>query len=367
MMEVRLHLLLLIGLPLAVACVPLSTTEDSMSPPDVGALPAITVDRAKAELGKHLFFDTRLSGDDGISCATCHDPAKGWADGLPLSKAYPGSEYFRNAKTILNSVHARYFYWDGRLTGRDGPTLVRDSITETHFLNMDGRLLFLRLQQVPEYVQMFDEVFGTEANFNRALDAVAEFLKTIVSTNVSFDSGALASSAKAGLDLFKGKAGCIQCHNGAYFSDGKTHDLGVPENPEIVSTPLRHITMRSMFKYMGVDNFENIRTDVGHYTVSKMEKDRGSFLTPTLRELKYTAPYMHNGMLATLDDVIDFFDRGGGKSDGETPMLKPLNLTNEEKAELKAFLLALSGDPIGMAPPARFEYRVMENWREVPN
>lgn len=366
-MMTRRYLYVVISLALAVSYAPLSISEDSKSPPDIGALSPIKFNPEKADLGRHLFFDTRLSGDDGIRCATCHNPAKGWADDLPLSKAYPGSEYFRNAKTILNSVYARYFYWDGRLTGRDAQTLVRDSITETHFMNMDGRLMFLRLQQVPEYVRMFEQVYGGEVNFNRVLDALAEFLKTIVSVNVPFDSGTLTSSAKAGMDLFKGKAGCFRCHNGAYFSDGETHNLGVPENPDIVSTPLRHITMRSMFKYMGVDNFENIRTDVGHYTVSKLSKDRGSFLTPTLRELQYTAPYMHNGMLATLDDVIDFYDRGGGANDGKTGMLRKLNLTNEEKQDLKTFLLALSGDPINMARPPRFEYRVIENWREVPN
>ncbi len=352
--------------------------------PPIGPLPKQEdINAAMSELGKYLFFDNRLSGDDAMSCSTCHDPGKGWADGLPLSKAYPGSLYFRNSKTILNTVHARYFYWDGRLTARDIPTLVRDSITETHFLNMDGRLMFLRLQQVPEYVEMFKKAFGgKEASFGRVLKAVAEFLKTVVSKNVPFDTGKLSVSAKKGQKLFVGKAGCIRCHNGTYFSDGKAHNLGVPENPNILEDKnrkgderyWRHITMRSFVKFMGVNNFENIRKDPGHYVISKNEKDRGAFVTPTLRELTRTAPYMHNGMLKTLDNVIEFYNKGGGESRNKASMLKPLNLGGEEKKNLKAFLESLSGDEVIIMPPVdskgkvkRFKYQVIKNWYKVPN
>ncbi|MBQ37170.1 MAG: photosynthetic protein synthase I [Gemmatimonadaceae bacterium] len=341
--------------------------------PAIGPLEPLEVNTARAELGKELFFDVRLSGDAAISCATCHDPTKGWADGLPLSKAYPGSEYFRNAKTYLNSAYARYFYWDGRLSGNDGATLVRDSITETHFLNMDGRLMFLRLQQVPEYVEMFQQAFGAEPSFGRVLKAVAEFQKTVVSRNVPFDNyaagdkDALSKDARKGLKLFRGKAGCIQCHNGSYFSDGEPHNLGVAENEDILNTPLRHITMRSMFKFMGVDGFENVKTDVGFYTVSKNDADRGSFVTPTLRELTRTAPYMHNGTLAALDDVIDFYNQGGGAGDRTDPRLKKLKLKDSERRQLRVFLEALSGDEVIIEPPAFKPYQVIENWTEVPN
>ncbi len=352
---------------------PKPATSAGESIPEIGPLPNVEFNAAKAELGKHLFFDRRLSGDDVIACSTCHDPSKGWADGKALSLAYPGSDYFRSSKPYINSVHARYFYWDGRLTGKDGATMARDAITETHFLNMDGRLMFMRLQQVPEYVAMFEKAFGKEPNFGRTLKALAEFQKTIVSKNVPYDQyvkgkGSLPDDALAGLEVFQGKGRCIQCHNGPYFSDGKAHRMGVGENPEIVATPLRHITMRSVFKFMGVDNFENVKTDVGHYVVSKEEKDRGAFLTPTLRELGHTAPYMHNGMYATLDDVIEFYNSGGEMNNlPRDSMLKPLGLTSKEKKDLKAFLLALTGDPVIVEAPARYEYKLIENWEQVAN
>lgn len=336
-------------------------------------LPALEVDIKKAALGKELFFDPRLSGDGAISCATCHNPKKGWGDGQALSRAYPGSEYFRNSKTLLNAAHARYFFWDGRLSGKDGETLVRDHITETHFMNLDGRLMMERLKQVPEYERMFRETMGGEPSFGRTLKAVAEFQKTIVSKNVPFDryvqgdSAAISTDAKVGLRLFQGKARCVQCHNGPYFSDANPHNLGLPENPAIVNESMRHITLRSFFKFMGVDNFENLREDAGFYAVSKREEDRKAFLTPTLRELKWTAPYMHNGTLADLDAVIAFYDAGGGKAENKDPLLRPLRLSKKEKRSLKAFLLALSGDEVKAEAPEPKPYRVIENWTEVAN
>lgn len=319
------------------------------------------------ELGKFLFFDERLSGDGAISCAKCHDPKKGWGDGKPLSEGYPGSLYFRNAKTILNAAYTRYFYWDGRLSAEDMPTQVRDSVTETHFMNMDGRLMQERLKQTPQYVQMFQKAFGGGPSFDRTLAAIAAFEKTVVSRNVPFDRGELSAKAKMGLDLFKGKAGCIRCHNGPYFSDGKAHSLGVPENSAILSDPLRHITMRSFFKFMGVPGFEVIKNDVGHFAVSKDSRDIGKFVTPTLREVSRTAPYMHNGVYRTLEEVIEFYDSGGGNSPNKSPLLKPLRLTQAEKEALVEFLKSLSGEEIVLDPPQLPGYRRIENWRRVKN
>ena len=131
----------------------------------------------QVELGKYLFFDPRLSGDGAISCDTCHEPAKGWGDGMALSTGYPGSEYFRNAQTLLNAALHRRNYWDGRMAGSDLPTLVRDHLTEAHFMQVDGRLMAERLKQVPEYVTMFQRAFGGEPSFGRTLNAVAAFVR----------------------------------------------------------------------------------------------------------------------------------------------------------------------------------------------
>lgn len=342
--------------------------------PPLAPLPALKQPNpARVELGRYLFFDTRLSGDTALSCASCHVPAKGWADGLPLSRAYPGSEYFRNAKTVLNAVHAKVLYWDGRLSTNPFQTHVRDHLTETHFMNMDGRLMQERIKQVPGYVKMFKKAWNSEPSFGKIRNSIRDFEKTLVSRNVPFDSfmkgdkRALSAKAKRGLALFEGKARCIRCHNGAYFSDGKPHNLDVPANPDIVGNPMRHFTMRSVFLALGVPGFEYLTEDVGYYTVSKVEADKGKFVTPTLREVSRTAPYMHNGMLKTLEEVIEFYDGGGGENPNKTPLLKPLNLSRSEKGALVEFLKSLSGDEVRVSVPELPKYEVIKNWLKVRN
>ncbi len=340
----------------------------AMGQANLGPLPAMKSPKVElVELGKRLFFEEKLSGDAAISCATCHDPEKGWGDGKPLSDGYPGSLYFRNAKTILNAAYAESSYWDGRLDGGDMPTVVRDSLTETHFMNMDGRLMLERLKQVPKYVEMFRKAFGEEPSFGGALKALAAFQMTIVSRNVPFDRGQLSAKAREGLVLFQGKAGCIRCHNGPYFSDGRPHNLGLPENPQVFNDPMRHITFRSVIKFLGVPNYMNLRRDVGYYSVTKDRRDMGKFITPTLREVSRTAPYMHNGIFGTLEGVIEFYNRGGGQDPNKSSLLKPLNLSDDEKGALVEFLRSLSGDEIAVERPQLEEYEPIEGWRKVRN
>ena len=312
------------------------------------------------ELGKYFFFDRRLSGDWGVSCATCHDPQKGWGDGQALSAGYPSMEYFRNAPTVLNSKHRARFMWDGRLDGADAGTLVRDMITETHTMNMDGRLMQERLKQVPEYDALWKKWRNDDINGMRVFNVIGEFIKSLETTNAPFDKfvkgdrAAISSEAKEGYALFKGKGGCVSCHNGPIGSDGKLHNTGVPENSEVLKNPLRTITMLRHYATNGMPDYMHARTDVGSYAITKNPKDIGKFQTAQLRDLKYTAPYMHNGMFKTLDEVIDFYDRGGGKSSE----VKPLNLSASEKQALKAFLLTLSGDPVTVKDPGQPEMQV---------
>ncbi len=335
--------------------------------PPLGPLPTPPAQKAEqVELGRLLFFDERLSGDNAIACAYCHQPEKGWGDGQPLSEGYPGSPYFRNAPMVLNVFFQKQRYWDGRLSGADLPTLVRDHLTEAHFMNADGRLLQERLKQVPEYVEMFDRAFGKgDPSFGKILNAVAAFMRTLVSRNSPFDrylngdQAALSGEARSGLALFTGKAGCTQCHHGPLLSDGKYHALGVPEHPQIIEEPERHITLRRFNRTLGVPNAVNVREDVGRHAVTKEREDWKAFRTPTLRELKYTAPYMHNGTLATLVDVVNFYNQGGGSATPKSPLLKPLGLTDAEKRALVAFLESLSGDPVVITWPESLpEYAV---------
>ena len=301
------------------------------------------------EMGKRLFFDPRISGDGAISCATCHDPSKGFGDGLPLSRAYPGTSYFRNAPTLINSVYKSDFAdvgwgWEGRM-GANMNDVMRDQITETTIMNMDMRIMHERMKQDPVYVEMCEENFGGECSSGKARNALVAFLQTLVSGNAPFDTGKMSRGARRGRALFEGKAGCIRCHNGAYLSDGKPHNTGVPENLEIFRDPVRHLTYRSVIHTYGVPKMEIWRRDVGYFLVSKRYSDVGKFVTPTLRELKYTAPYMHNGLFGTLEEVVEFYDQGGGHDDPLAAELDPLALSGRQKRDLVTFLESLSSVP----------------------
>ncbi len=327
------------------------------TPPDLQPLPEFKppAKPAVVELGKHLFFDTRLSGDWGVSCASCHDPAKGWGDGQALSNGYSSTLYFRNAPSLLNAKYRNRLMWDGRLDGADMGTLVRDMITEAHTMNMDGRLAQERLKQVPEYVAMWEQAMGKGKDpYGPAMfNVIGEFVKSIESFYAPFDcykagdEAALSAEAKRGYDLFKGKAGCVACHNGPIGSDGQFHRTGVPENPAILQDPLRSITLLRHYATSGLPNYMNARSDVGYQAISKDPNDAGKFQTAPLRDLAHTAPYMHNGMFATLKDVIGFYNQGGGQNSE----LKPLQLSPSEQADLQAFLLSLSGDAVVVKAP----------------
>ena len=353
-----------------IAALAFALTLDSTAGGPLAPLPPLeSPKREQVELGKYLFFDQRLSGDGAIGCVRCHDPKKGWGDGIPLSEGYPGTAYFRNSPTLYNTAHfgkaGLAYTWDGRLSGKDPDTLVRDMITDAHFHQMDSRLMWERLKQVPEYVELFKKAYGKEPNHSRTYNAIASFVATIISTNAPIDrylkgdQGTLSPRAKKGLEFFQGKAGCLQCHNGPLFSDGKYYNLGVPDNPDIIENPLRHLTMRRQFGYIGVPNYEDARVDLGRYTITKDPADMGKFRTAPLREVARTAPYMHNGMLKSLEGVIDFYDKGGGpdKFGTKSPLLKPLNLSGEEKAALVEFLKSLSGDEIVVEGPKPPDYR----------
>ncbi|MCH7593825.1 MAG: cytochrome-c peroxidase, partial [Chloroflexi bacterium] len=233
-----------------------------------------------------------------------------------------------------------------------------------------------RLRQVPEYVEGFNAVFGTEwPNLQDAWRAIAAFERALVQTDTPFDrymrgdESALSEDARAGLELFRGKAECIQCHNGAFLTDQKYYNLGVPENPVFEEDALVQITFRFEQFAKGVteDVYRSTKTDLGLYYRMKRDVDMGKFRTPTLRYLVYTPPYMHNGVFFTLEEVVDFYDQGGGDDPIEagfghrtkTDRTPPLNLSDEEKQALVAFLESLSGEEIVMDRPALPLYQVM--------
>ena len=304
----------------------------------------------QADLGRFLFFDKRLSGNNATSCSSCHLPDEAWTDGQALSTGYTSVEYFRNTPTLLNVSHMTLLDWDGRFDGADMAALVRDHIAEAHFMNLDGRLLVERMLQVPEYAESFEQLFGVEVNYANVLNSLAVFVATLESTDnpyLDFKAGnenALTAQEIAGLELFEGKAGCSSCHSGDLLADGGLHVIGVPANPNIFTNTARHITFRRFFKQFGVGEFAELRSDPGRFALTHNEADRGSFRTPSLLEIGRTGPYMHNGVMETLDDVVHFYNDGGGDTQNKDNLLQPLNLTEDEIGSLVTFLRSLSSD-----------------------
>jgi cytochrome c peroxidase len=343
--------------------------------PALGPLPPVPVPRdnpmspAKVELGRLLFFDPRLSGDASTSCASCHDPQKGWGDGSDVSRGYPGTQHWRNSQTVLNAAYYAKLFWAGEVTSLEGQ--AEAAATGNVAGNGDPIMMEERLRQIPEYVRRFREVFGTDRPLiGDAWKAIAAFERTVVSRaeRVPFDRfargdrAALSAEAQRGLALFQGKAGCIQCHHGPLLSDESYHNLGVPRSPVFEEDPLRQITLRFQHHMRGVPEavYRSADRDLGLYYTTKREEDRDRFRTPTLRELTYTAPYMHNGVFFTLEEVIDFYDQGAGDLPGKSPLLKRLGLTAQEKQDLLAFLLALSSDtPVVVPAPRLPDYAVL--------
>ncbi len=338
----------------------------------LGPLPPVPVptdnpmSSAKVELGRMLFWDDRLSGDVSSGCVVCHSPEQGWGDGGDLSRGYPGTSHWRNSQTVLNAAYYAKLFWAGEVTSLESQAV--SAATGNVAGNGDPVMLEERLRQVPEYVERFKEVFGVDRPMiHLAWMAIAAFERTLVSKpeHVAFDrfargdQAALAPEARRGLALFQGKAGCITCHNGPLASDESYHDLGVPENPTFKTDPLRQITLRYQHVIRGVPEsvYRTANRDLGLYYTTKRDDDRGKFRTPSLRELKYTAPYMHNGVFRTVEEVVTFYDRGGDDDPHKSKLMRPLGLTEQEKKDLVAFLLSLSSDqPILVERPEIPDY-----------
>lgn len=310
----------------------------------------------KVALGKMLFFDRRLSGDGTMSCATCHAPESGFTDALPISLSYPTTRNWRNSPGLVNVAWRKTLFRDGRSSSLEEQALF--PMMSPFEMNRNPDYLEEVLKTVPAYVESFRSVFGGEITRQRVAMAIAAFERTLLSRDTPLDRhlrgepGALSARQRAGLDLFLGKAGCATCHNGPNLEDGKFHRLAVPEDPKAKEDPRVLATARFVGKVSGFAEYRTLAEDPGRFLVTRDPADWKAFATPPLREVASTAPYMHNGALATLDDVIDFFDRGGGDDPKKSPLLKPLGLTRSEKEALKDFLAGgLSGTVPEIRPP----------------
>ncbi|PON17023.1 cytochrome-c peroxidase [Candidatus Entotheonella serta] len=296
----------------------LTTMSHTQTPAPLAALPEVPVPEDapltpdRVELGKLLYFDSRLSGDGSISCADCHDPKQGWGDGGDLSRGYPGTMHWRNSQTIVNSAYlTKGWFWTS-----SSPSLEKQAnsaITGALAGNLKPILGEERLKQIPRYVELFKKVYGEAPTYDRALSAIAAYERTIVSDDSPFDQymggdkTALTEQQLRGKALFEGKAQCIVCHNGALMTDQAHYNLGVPPNPAFEEEPQRQIAMRERMRSKGFseDVYLKLDRDPGRFRATKDMADIGKFRTPPLRYVKYTAPYMHNGVFFTLEEVVD--------------------------------------------------------------
>jgi cytochrome c peroxidase len=304
--------------------IPLGLDERALIVPEDNALSA-----EKIALGKQLFFDRRWSKNRSVSCASCHDPSKGWSDERRFSLDHEGKPTARHAPTVINRGFSRVEGWIGH----------RGS-TEELLLNLpftSPETVAANLATVKDYERQFQRVFGTGVTAESVAKAIAAYQRTILSGNSAYDryragdAGALSTSQKRGLALFEGKARCARCHSGFNFSDEGYHNIGV-----------------------GMDRSD---FDPGRYLVTRRNVNRGAFKTPTLRDAARRRPYMHDGSLATLRDVIAFYDRGGIANAALSPEIRPLDLSSDEQNDLLAFLEALTGE---VAPEAATRPRLPE-------
>lgn len=271
---------------------------------------------AKIALGKQLYFDPRLSLDNTISCASCHDPKKGWSNGEAVATGVGGLKGGRSAPTIINAAYSRLQFWDGRAPDLEAQALgpIQNPIEMTMTLEQ----VVERLNKIEGYRKQFQDVFGADVTSEGIALAIAAYERTVLSGDAPYDrfkagdATALSESAQRGLKLFTGKAHCSACHSGPNFSDSAFHNVGVSIHAD--------------------------SPDVGRFAISHLEGDRGAFKTPTLREIARTAPYMHDGSLATLEDVVAYYDKGGTPNPQLDEEIFPLKLTAAERGDLVTFL-----------------------------
>lgn len=316
------------------------------------------ITRAKIELGRQLYFDPRLSSDGTISCASCHDPAHGYGAATRFGVGVKGQEGGRNSPVSYNRILSREQFWDGRAATLEDQAI--GPIANPIEMGSDHKQCAECLSLVPEYKLQFDAIFEDGVTILNVGKALATFERALVTGPTPYDyendlrnfkklfsddledldalqeddpelyeqyvaltkavkTNPMSESAQRGMTLFSGKANCTACHVGANFADEQYHNLGVGMESE---TP-----------------------DLGRYEVTKDDKDRGAFKTPTLRNVALSPPYMHDGSQATLQEVMKWYNIGGHKNPWLSDKMKPLNLTEQELKDVVAFMVeGLTGE-----------------------
>jgi cytochrome c peroxidase len=277
----------------------------------------------KIALGRKLFFDPILSKDRTISCATCHDPKLGFTDDKPVAVGVGGQTGARRSPRLINRGYGKLFFWDGRAASLEDQVL--QPIENPIEMAMTLEEVEARLRSDAGYAAGFRDAFGRPPDTGALQQALASYVRTIVSGNSTYDryvageSEALSAAQRRGLEIFRGKGNCAVCHLGPNLTDDDFHNTGVGWK-------------------------EGAAKDQGRAKITADPADIGAFKTPTLREVASTGPYMHDGSLATLADVVEFYDKGGEPNPHLSMEMQRLDLTAAEKTDLVEFLKALSGE-----------------------
>ena len=281
-------------------------------------------------LGQTLFFDPRLSGNNEKSCASCHEPSLGYGDGRSTFVMINGGDGVRNSPTLINAGYYRHYFWDGRASSLEEQ--AAGPIENPNEMNQNLDELIDELKAIEGYNQLFQAAFNDGITKQNLAKALAAFERQIVVKDTPYDRflkgdiNALTKQELRGLNLFTGKAFCSKCHTGSNLSDNNFYNIGLDSN------------------------------DDGRFVVTKKMDDVGRFRTASLYGVSHTAPYMHDGSLATLEEVVDYYDQGGGDHRNKSFYLKnfmsPIGLSSDEKKDLIAFLKALGGEPPIFTKPA---------------
>jgi len=311
-----------------------AAAEPALFPPGGPAVPKGLVDvffptdnpytPQKAELGWLLFFDKRLSCDNSVACASCHDPRHAFGDGATVSTGVRGQKGGRSAPTVINRAFSVEQFWDGR-----APTLeeqAKGPIANPIEMDHTHEACIKSLRAVPGYRQRFKEVFGTEDfTIEHVAKAIATFERMVLSGNSAYDrfkagdKSALTPGQQQGMEIFfSNKARCDSCHEGINLTNGKFANIGI--------------------------GMAKPNPDLGRFAITKREEDRGAFKTPTLRDIARTGPYMHDGSLKTLEEVVEHYSKGGTPNKWLHQDVRKLDLTPTEKKNLVDFLKALNGE-----------------------
>lgn len=321
------------------------------------------ISKEKIALGRKLFYDRRLSLNSTFSCAMCHVPEQGFSSNeMETAVGIEGRSVRRNSPTIYNAAYASRLFHDGRENTLEqqvwGPLLARNEMG-----NPSIGYVINKIKALPDYAGLFENIFNKNPTMETIGQAIASYERTLNSADSPFDrwyyakqDKAINASAKRGFELFNGKAACSACHSveqtHALFTDYQLHNTGIGYREAMLKTPKKQKIQLAPGVFVEVDSeaiaavSEPKPNDLGAYEITQNPADRWKYKTPSLRNVALTAPYMHNGSLSTLEEVLKFYNQGGVANETLDPLIKPLNLTDQEITDLVAFLESLTGSNV---------------------